>query len=385
MNRILLVLLSNILFSSPPIFLTLIYARVGSYADSAALGLALAVCAPLQLFFSMQHGLSILSGLISIQAALSMRVVLLVPLLFLSAVVAWVSNEPIILVFALYRVGDFLYEPFFFDLIKRSDMGVVFTQSLIRFLSQFICGGVGLYFSSDIFVVLSLLAFINILFSVVKITRCWRFLSLGFSRQYWSGFFLGGGALIAAICINIPRYFLSRGNAEDFAAYSNILTIVMGGTLLFGAINNVVFARASSLGFNHVVIFLNRSMFFALLGIMASFLFVAFDGVLSKLFVSIFLGNKYSSSYSLVAGFSVFYFILYMQNSLNLSYLYFGRAKMFMAGSAVLLILLMVAIYFGSTIFFANIEFVVWLVNLLYLTFCFGMFVAFKRKAGWGG
>ena len=90
MNKILLSLLSNILFSAPPVLLVLVYARVGSFEDSAVLGLALAVCAPLQLFFSMQHGLSILSGRMSLQSALSMRVLLLAPLLFLSAAVAWI-------------------------------------------------------------------------------------------------------------------------------------------------------------------------------------------------------------------------------------------------------------------------------------------------------
>jgi len=382
MNKILLSLLSNILFSAPPVLLVLVYARAGSFEDSAALGLALAVCAPLQLFFSMQHGLSILSGRMSIQSALSMRVLLLAPLLLLSAAAAWVLKEPIVIVFALYRVGDFLYEPFFFDLIRQARMGIVFTQSSIRFLLQFICGWLGLYFSADILVVISLLALINLLYSISKINRCWGLLSLGFSRQYFSGFFLGAGALIAAVCINLPRYFLSSGKVEDLAVYSNILTLVMGGTLLFGAVNSVVFARASSLGLKGVVVFLNRSMIVTFLGVAASFLFVAFDGVLSKLFIDVFLGSKYSAYYSLIVGFSVFYFILYMQNSLNLVYLYFGREKDFMIGSAVLLVVLLVTAYWSTVALSLELELMVWLVNLLYCVFCFLMFVIVKCKAG---
>jgi O-antigen/teichoic acid export membrane protein len=382
MNKILLSLLSNILFSAPPVLLVLVYARAGSFEDSAALGLALAVCAPLQLFFSMQHGLSILSDRMLIQSALSMRVLLLAPLLLLSAAVAWVLKEPIVIVFALYRVGDFLYEPFFYDLIRRAQMGMVFTQSSIRFLLQFMCGWLGLYFSADILVVVSLLALINVLYSISKIYRCWGLLSLGFSRQYYSGFFLGAGALIAAVCINLPRYFLSSGKVEDFAFYSNILTIVMGGTLLFGAVNSVVFARASSLGLKGVVVFLNRSMIVTFLGVAASFSFVAFDGVLSKLLVDVFFGSKYSAYYSLVVGFSVFYFILYMQNSLNFVYLYFGREKDFMIGSAVLLVMLLVTACWSNAVLSLELEFMVWLVNLLYCLFCIPMCVIVKCKAG---
>ena len=381
MNKVLLSLLSNILFSAPPVLLVLVYARAGSFEDSAALGLALAVCAPLQLFFSMQHGLSILSGRMSLQSALSMRVLLLAPLLILSAAAAWILKEPIVIVFALYRVGDFLYEPFFFDLIRQARMGLVFTQSSTRFLLQFMCGWLGLYFSADILVVVSLLALINVLYSILKINRCWGLLSLGFSREYFSGFFLGAGALIAAVCINLPRYFLSSGKVEDLAVYSNILTIVMGGTLLFGAVNSVVFARASSLGLKGVVAFLNRSMIVTFLGVAASFSFVAIDSALSKLFIDVFLGSKYSAYYSLVVGFSVFYFILYMQNSLNLVYLYFGREKDFMIGSAVLLVMLLVAVYWSNVVLSIELELMIWLVNLLYFLFCFSMSIIVKCKA----
>jgi O-antigen/teichoic acid export membrane protein len=382
MNKILLSLLSNILFSAPPVLLVLVYARAGSFEDSAALGMALAVCAPLQLFFSMQHGLSILSGRMSLQSALSMRVLLLAPLLFLSAAAAWILKEPIIIVFALYRVGDFLYEPFFFDLIRQARMGIVFTQSSTRFLLQFMCGWLGLYFSADILVVVSLLAFVNVLYSILKINRCRGLLSLGFSREYFSGFFLGAGALIAAVCINLPRYFLSSGKVEDLAVYSNILTIVMGGTLLFGAVNSVVFARASSLGLKGVAAFLNRSMFVTFLGVAASLSFVAFDSALSKLFINVFLGSKYSAYYSLIVGFSVFYFILYMQNSLNLVYLYFGHEKDFMIGSAVLLTMLLVTSYWTKEALPIELDLMIWLVNLLYFLFCFSMFITVKCKAG---
>jgi O-antigen/teichoic acid export membrane protein len=382
MNKILLSLLSNILFSAPPVLLVLVYARAGSFEDSAALGLALAVCAPLQLFFSMQHGLSILSGRMSIQSALSMRVLMLAPLLFSSTAIAWFLQEPIVIVFALYRVGDFLYEPFFFDLIRQAHMGKVFTQSLIRFLLQFMCVGLGLYLSADILIAVSLLALINMLYSISKVARCWGVLSLGFSRQYFSGFFLGVGALIAAVCINLPRYFLSNGRVEDLAVYSNLLTLVMGGTLLFGSVNNVVFARASSLGLKGVFVFLNRSMIVTLLGVVLSFMFVVFDSALSKLFVGVFLGSKYSTYYSLIVGFSVFYFVLYMQNSLNLVYLYVGREKDFMVGSTVLLVMLFLTACWSNIAFTLELEWMVWLVDFLYFLFCFSMFLIVKWKTG---
>lgn len=370
MSRVLLALFSNVLFSAPPILLVLVYARIGSYEESALLGLALAVCAPLQLFFSMQHGISILSGKVSVETALSMRVLLVAPLLFVSFVVSLFLNESIVLIFAFYKIGDFLYEPFFYQYIKRSDLTNLFSQSVFRFLVQVLFGSIGFYLSADILTLILLLALINIILPIMKITRFWGGMSVGLLHQYTSGFFLGASALGAALCINLPRYFLTGIKTEDFAAYSNLLTIVMGGTLLFGAFNNVFFARATSGGAIGVIGFLKKSIIITVVGVLVSNVFVMYDNALSKIFISIFLGSSYSEYYSLVFGFAVFYCALYTQNSLNLCYVYFSREREFMFASAMLFIVLFVVLYVFTFILFADVEVIVWAVTGVYLLFC---------------
>ena len=378
MINFILVLLSNILFSVVSLVLTLAYAHLGSYEESADLGVALAVCAPLQLFFSMQHGVSILAGKISGQDALSMRVLLLIPFLVLSAIISWVMREPLVFVFSLFRVGDFLYEPLFYELIKGAKGRRLFVEGVIRVFFLVLGGGVCLFYGLGIVETVFWLAVVNGVFVLLKFRGNWRggaLKSLAIGR---SSHFLGGSALLASMCVNVPRYSLPSSEPGDLAAYSNMLTLVMGGTLLFGVVNNVIFARSSKLGFEGVVGFLRKSLFFSALGVIFSLVFVGFDGYFSRLFVMIFFGDGYSGYSSLVFGFSVFYFILYLQNSLNCAYIYAGLERCFAIGTAILLGGLFVAaqlvVHAGGGVD------VIWFVNLLNMAFCLVMFFVFKSK-----
>lgn len=373
-----LVLLSNILFAASSILLTLAYAHMGGFEEAASLGVAFAVCSPLQLFFSMQHGVSIISGKTSWEDALSIRLVLLIPFLFLSAIVSWLIDEPLVFVFSLFRVGDFLYEPFFYFLIKNAYSLWLFFEVLGRFILLVFAWCVLFYYGFDIFEIVFTLAILNFSFVSLRYGLVKRGRGLNFRWTGEHNYFLGVSALLVSVSVNVPRYVLPASEAGDLAAYSNMLTLCVGGTLFFGSLNNVLFAKNSKEGWNGVFDFLNISLALSMLGFFISFFFVFFDGLLSEMFILLFFGDGYIAYSGLVFGFSVFYFILYLQNSLNYAYVYAGFHKLFTIGSAFLLVLLFLSAYIAVNLGLG--VGVVWVMVILNLFFCLAMFLLFKYK-----
>lgn len=372
------VLLSSILFSLAPLLLTLAYSHFGSYEDSAQLGLALAICAPLQLFFSMQHGLSILAGNLPWRRALEIRGLLLFPYLIISYLVSLLLSNYTVLVFSLFRIGDFLYEPAYYERIRASAGRQLFSEGLIRFLLLgFVVFGC-VYHRFDLIQTIVAMALINIAFVLINFRNTLRTLSFSLVSLRSSGVFVGVSALLFSISINVPRYMLSNSEAKDLAAYSNVLTLVMGGTIFFGSINNVLFSRKAKDGMSGILSFLRLSLMFCLCGILFSLIFVFFDGYFSRWLIKLFLGPSYSEYYSLIFGFSVFYFILYLQNSLNCAYVYIRFDRYFAVGTGGLLVFLLVSLY--GLLTSGRPEMIVWAVNANYFLFCLVMLLFFPKR-----
>ncbi|MNC58415.1 hypothetical protein D3C75_1081410 [compost metagenome] len=60
--------------------------------------------------------------------------------------------------------------------------------------------------------------------------------------------------------------------------------------------------------------------------------YLLFSGVvIPKLFLSIFLGDKYLVYFELVIGFAFFYFVMYFHAALNFLFVFLGLAKFYMA------------------------------------------------------
>ena len=316
--------LANVLFSAPSIFLVVACSHLGSFDEVALLGASFAVCAPIQLFFSMQHNVSILSGKISLRDSLRTRFVLIIPFLLFGLVGALLFSSQMVFWFFLYRCAEFLYEPFLCDGIKKGSYRKVFVSTLFRFVLFASIVLVLLYVGAGLNVVLLT---VGIVFSLLAL----RFVSVAFDGDAsFEGFVLGGAAFFSSLIVNIPRYFVTGADPSFAAFYSSMLTLVLGGGLLYGAFNNYFFPRFCALGRNGTLIFLNVSagIFFA--GLLVSYLL--FSGVvIPKLFLGIFLGDKYLLYSNFVIGFAFFYFVLYFHASLNFLFVFLGLARVYMA------------------------------------------------------
>ena len=373
--RYLSVLASNVFINVPTVLLVLMYSHLGTFQDSARLGTALAYVAPLYLLFSMQHGVAILAGRKAWDDSTALRAKLAPLYLLIAIVVSLVYKEYLILVIGFYRLGDLMYEPYFSEKIRSMDYRGLFASSGGRLLVFVLSLLVAYFLKLELMQAVTLLAVTNIAITIWSCGFSW----LGGIRNAIytrSDFLMGGGACLASLSVNVPRYFLGRADAGDLAAYSNMLTIVMAGTLVFVSFNNLYFAKCARSGEEGVFHFFTRSFGFGVIAASLAWLFIVHDFEVAKLLVGVALGKRYVAYAGLVYLFWLFYCLLYLQNVANCVLIYLGAGRVILLSNVLLLVLLacgFLAVLGSATALSAavvvNISTVIFLVVSLSLTF----------------
>lgn len=336
-------------FNAPGIILVLYYAHSGTLADSSDLGLAYAIVGPLYLFFSMQHGLSILSGKKLGEVCLKERLILS-PLIFIFVVVAacfvGITAIPAL---ALFRIADILFEPVFYEFSRAEKYLQSFVWSAVRFLV--FCSGLlvlqlyswegvtdGLLFLSPWLIGFSVYAIHKNMNSAL-IFENWNLKTVYFSESS-----LGLSALIASIVVNVPRYFIGKRNTFDLAFYSNMLTIVLGFSLFYIVLSNLLFGRMSSRGSSGVQRFFNLSLVAAFWCMVACIFLSWAGGGLELVFVDLAFGSKYRPNSDTVFLFFIFLVLLYLQNSINSVLIYFKRNRFILSANILLFFFVLISL-----------------------------------------
>ncbi|WP_395066838.1 hypothetical protein [Paraburkholderia silvatlantica] len=317
----------------------MMYSHLGTFQDSARLGTALAYVAPLYLLFSMQHGIAILAGRKAWGESTALRAKLAPLYLLTTLVVSIFYKDYLILLMGLYRLGDLLYEPYFSEKIRNLDYRGLFSSSGGRLL-VFLLGLLGAYyFKLELIPAMMLLFCINITITFLACGFSWlrEILTAKFSRI---DFLMGGGACLASLSVNVPRYFLGRADAAELAAYSNMLTIVMAATLMFVSFNNLYFAKCARSAESGVYRFLTRSIGVGVLAASLFWIFIVQDFDVAKLLVGVALGKRYLDYAGLVYLFWLFYWCLYLQNVANCVLIYIGAGRGILLSNVLLLALL---------------------------------------------
>ncbi|MBF4555104.1 hypothetical protein H7698_03405 [Pseudomonas sp. p50] len=364
MINFILVFFANVFFSAPSIILVVATSHLGGFNDAAMLGAAFSICAPIQLFFSMQHNVSILSGKLSFKESLSTRVRLVVPFLLFGLLGSIVFSSQIVFWFFLYRCAEFLYEPVLCEGIRAGKYRSVFIASLLRCALFSVIVFSSLYFGADLHVALLI---VGVVFSLLTL----KFAYIAFNEAVpsWGGFVLGAAAFFSSVIVNIPRYFVVGADAPFAGFYSSMLTLVLGGGLLYGAFNNYFFPRFIASGNIGVMKFLNMSLVVFLGGMLLSY--GLFSGtVFSKLFLATFLGDKYLVYFQFVMGFACFYFVMYFHAALNFIFVFLCLSKTYMVSLIAYGVCMAVFIFFGLEYYKAEYSHLIWMVV------CFGVIYA---------
>ncbi|KMQ80445.1 hypothetical protein BPMI_03508c [Candidatus Burkholderia pumila] len=337
--RYLSVLASNIFINVPTVVLVLMYSHFGTYQDSARLGTALAYIAPLYLLFTMQHGVAILAGRKGWSESTALRLKLAPFYLLIAVIASIVCREYLILMIGVFRLGDLLYEPYFSEKIRSMDHRGLFVSSGSR-LFVFVATVAAVYwFRLPLMEAVTLLAVTNIAMTAVSCGSGW-ISQVRVVTATRTDFWLGVGACIASLSVNVPRYFLGRAAAADLAAYSNMLTIVMAATLMFVSFNNLYFARCARSAELGVHRFLVRLLGFGVLVAAMFWVFIVNDYDVARLLTGLALGQRYLPYAGLVFLFWLFYWGLYLQNVANCVLIYLGAGKVIMLSNLLMLALL---------------------------------------------
>jgi len=262
------------------------------------------------------------------------------PLYLISAIaISLVYKEWLIFLVALYRFGDLLYEPVYSEMMRSGESRRMLIGSGGRLFVFLIGLLLGLVLGLEPTLVIAILAGLNIAMALWSAGSEW-YASVRRSTPDWAGVLMGAGACLASVSVNVPRYFLADAHVSELAAYSNLLTVVMAGTLLFVSFNNLLFAKASREGFNQIVSFFLRSNFLGLLVMPLALFLVVRDFAVAKLLVVMGLGVNYQSYASLLPLFWIFYCLLYLQNVANCVLIYFGGGRQIFLSNFLLLIFL---------------------------------------------
>ncbi|WGS50617.1 hypothetical protein LFL96_03650 [Paraburkholderia sp. D15] len=315
------------------------YSHLGTFQDSARLGTALAYAAPLYLLFSMQHGVAILAGRRAWDEATALRAKLAPFYLLIAVAVSVVYHEYLILVVGIYRLGDLMYEPYFSEKIRTMDYRGLFASSGGRLLVFLLSLLAVFLLKLPLMQAVILLAAANIAITLWSCGFSWA-AGMRTAIATRSDFLMGGGACLASLSVNVPRYFLGRADAGDLAAYSNMLTIVMAATLVFVSFNNLYFAKCARGGEAGVYRFLTRSLGVGVIAAALLWIFIIHDFGLAKLLVGLALGPRYLAYAGLVYLFWLFYWLLYVQNVANCVLIYAGAGRVILLSNILLLALL---------------------------------------------
>ena len=369
--------LTNVCFSAPSIFLVMVTSHFGSYSDAALLGVSFSICAPVQLFFSMQHNVSILSGQLNFRDSLRTRSLLIIPFLIVGLVGSIYFSSQIIFYFFIYRCAEFLYEPVLCEGLRKGSYNEVFKQALFRFV----------LFSAIVFGILYAGMTLNVALLIVSVVfsiLTFRYVSLAFNGSVASfgGYALGAAAFLSSVIVNIPRYFVAAADPSFAAFYSNMLTLVLGGGLLYGAFNNYFFPRLIASGCKGAVRFLNLSAAVFAGGLLVSWLMFS-GAVVPKLFLNVFLGDKYIIYSELVIGFAFFYFVMYFHAVLNFLFVFLGLAKTYMTSLVVYGVCMASFIFAAIRLYSSDFNKLIWVVvgfGVLYAVICY-VFLIFRLQS----
>ena len=288
------------------------------------------------------------------------------------------TKEFCILALAFIRVSDVFYEPLFYHRVQERLYSKAFFESLIRFV----------VFILAVYAVL-LTGYKNILFDLIFIALSNLIITLFIlfrnvpsvvseqNIKIFHDISLGVSACVASVVINIPRYTLSFADKLDLAFYSNILTCVLGGSLFYITLGNMLFAQYSKTGPRGFCKFLCIVVVISLIGIVLSLETFKYFDRFNELLIKILIGIKYVGYSQCLPYFSAFFFALFLQHSVNSIYISMSMKKFLLFYNIIsAFILTIVLLYFVpikamDTIratFFITISFL--FVAVVHLFFC---------------
>lgn len=374
MSSFFLVFISNTLFTLPSFLLVIAYSHYGTLNDSALLGIAFAICAPVQLFFSMQHSVSILAGRLDYRHAVLGRLAMVGPFLLIGGIFSAYFSSLVFFLFFLARVADFLYEPFLYERFRVGPTFANVCEVGFRFLGIALIIVLFAYFGLGLSWCLLSVSLFGSVF--IRVSR----MPFGELKKWSSGlgFYSGIVPLVSSLLVNLPRYFLIDNEDAVIAFCSNMLTLVMGGSLLYVALNNFLFSRSAARGGLAVVKFLDRAVGLLVMGFLVCLVFYFVDFV-SIAFVNIFLGDRYIAYHHFVFGFAVLYVVLYLHNALNFTFIFMGLERVYF----LLLVVYLSSLFLGFIFLFdGTIGSLIWVANSVGLFFglLFFLFLRVKLK-----
>lgn len=345
MKNYFLFLCASVLFSAPSVLLVLFYAHFGSVEDAARLGFAYSILAPVQLLLSMQHSIAILSGGKDWRECIEQRTVLGVLFLAAASLLAMVFGDWSLFALAFVRVGDFLYEPRFYGHAKAARLRALSAENAARFL-VFVLAVLMVHVLDIGSITFELVAIgaLNTGVAVLTVARAMNWVPISRGRSWCSGMFLGAAAFAASVAVNVPRYFLVSGDPSELAFYSNMLTLVLGGSLVYIALSNTLLVRYAASGREGLFQYLKAAVLVTAVAIILSFALFSTELGLSSVVVAVFLGEKYIPFVGLVAYFAVYYSLLFLQHSLNSVLISLKKNTHVLIGNVFLLVLLAVAV-----------------------------------------
>ena len=270
----------------------------------------------------MQHPSLILANTKHWEECLQSRIKLSWIGIILLGIVATYTNEPSILAVAFFRAGDLFYEPLFYERIRKELFKKAFIETLARFaFFLFTLSAVFIFEFRSTFLAVITLAFANAAITTAALAFNFKPTVDPTHSSPFTDLPLGLSAFIASIAVNIPRYVLADAEPLDLAFYSNILTCILGGSLIYTTLSNMLFAKMVSAGNYGLKRFLRISVFLTFLGTTVSFLLFNYYEQLSLELTAILLGKNYIIYSHLAAYFSIFFFLLFLQHAVNSIYI----------------------------------------------------------------
>lgn len=311
----------------------------------ARVGLAYAILAPIYTLASMQHGSLILSGSESWTRSLSMRISIALPVMLICVVLAFATGNSLVYAVLLLRLGDLVFEPYFYEKARTRNYGELLVYSGLRFSLILVA-----ILAFSILVKLPMGAVLSIAAVPAIFVPIWLYREHSFSAELkmlatdrawlWSGTFLGMTTFVATLGVNIPRYFLASAEPAELALYSNMLTLILGAGILYISAANMQFSSAASRGEMAVKRFFINSV---LLTCGATGVLLAFSGQIdsiSELAVPFVFGNLYAHHYFLVKYFSIFFALLYIGHVFGLVCVYANAKRLLFVFNTISTVLL---------------------------------------------
>lgn len=347
MSNYFLILLSNFFFNANSIILIIAYSHLGTPAESAKIGIALAIVSPVYVLISLQHAISINTKKINWASSLKTRIhIVPIGILFGLAASIYLSNSAIFLI-ALIKAAEYFYEPLFYRHIQLGRYKKLTFETLTRFM---LTTSIAFYILSNTTISLNpsliILTFLQAFLTVIALLPSLREIISAKMAAIHEDIPLGIGALLASIAANIPRYFLADGPVEDLAFYSNTLSIVFGLTFIFTSLNTLFVQKLAGTKINGMWKYQIRSIAIGAVALVLIYLLFATNTLVATYLVKFLLGNNYVKYSDSIILFAVFYVILYLQAVANSSLNYTGSKRFIAFYNLLYLVCISIVLYF---------------------------------------